>query len=687
MEPSRGSFSINHILGRVTVFFLVLVCSVFSTNGSFTPAYGANKKLTMSTCRSLAIKNSSAYESAEMAVDSKRAAMESAVKSLKLKKKKLTTFSWSPLLKFHFPERLNFAQESEFELKPLKLRSDVDVAQHKVQDVAFSINEEINLLYTEIVTLQENMKFHEKQVEQLESGVERNRAKLKVGEATKTDVERLEKKLKTLNQTMAADKRKLEADLKKLTKKIGLDVTTGYDFQPPFLEATIDRTSLPGLIQYTEDRDHSYYEACASEATAKLTLNTNYGFIRNKYGGDSNIIAGYVQQALNGQKVSSKAFKNSYKSFLDKIDSYWAGSFKIIFFRISREWTKGSLDGTRYIDDDPYVLYENVLDYISARNDQIAAKEAVDQSVEESFNNYISVRASYKNLRDAVNEKQKQLDEYAAKNKMGLMTLEEYTDEVDAFEELQNSMLDAMKLYTTTLYSFDRLTCGGVSKLFEGTDMDLQTAVVGESYVKKDSKDAQYFLKPIIQRELFELSIFVPEGFPVNITDFELWCDGIQIGEKTAVDGKIRHLALSRQSVNDVKIRLYDGDTFIDDCKIDANEESGVLHITTAMEVQKEETGEVGSYSTEFNDLTGFLSLTITPLETEEIGFFRLLLEDGTALLSKDPLEVEKKFTYLGLMASDLEKLTIEFYDKDKKLKYTGYFDTTNQTLKKQVQE
>ena len=35
---------------------------------------------------------------------------------------------------------------------------------------------------------------------------------------------------------------------------------------------------------------------------------------------------------------------------------------------------KGSLDGTRYIDDDPYVLYQNALDYISARKDEQAAK-------------------------------------------------------------------------------------------------------------------------------------------------------------------------------------------------------------------------------------------------------------------------------------------------------------------------
>ena len=40
-------------------------------------------------------------------------------------------------------------------------------------------------------------------------------------------------------------------------------------------------------------------------------------------------------------------------------------------------------------------------------------------------------------------------------------------------------MLDAMKLYTTTLNSFDRLTCGGISALLSGTDADMHTAVVG----------------------------------------------------------------------------------------------------------------------------------------------------------------------------------------------------------------
>ena len=53
------------------------------------------------------------------------------------------------------------------------------------------------------------------------------------------------------------------------------------------------------------------------------------------------------------------------------------------------------MDGTRYIEDDPNALETNVLDYVAARTEKGAAKEALEQSVTDTFNNYISVRRSY----------------------------------------------------------------------------------------------------------------------------------------------------------------------------------------------------------------------------------------------------------------------------------------------------
>jgi hypothetical protein len=263
------------------------------------------------------------------------------------------------------------------------------------------------------------------------------------------------------------------------------------------------------------------------------------------------------------------------------------------------------------------------------------------------------------------------------------MTLEEYEDEQEAYEELQNSMLDTMKLYTTTLYSFDKLTCGGISALLEGTDSDLKTAVVGESYVEKDTKEAKYYLTSIIQKELFELTLYIPDDFPVSLSHFELWCDDEMIGERTPVDGKLRHLALTKEGIKKVKIRLYDGANFVDDCVIDPAEESGTLNITTAMNINKEETGDLGTYDISVSELTGFATITVTPLASENISTYRIIMKDGTPLGTGAKIEVGKGLTHLGLVSAGLEDLLIELYDGNSELKYTAAFDTVNKKIKK----
>lgn len=674
---------------RVLARFIVL-SALLSVTGPHTmkECMAEGGVMTLQTARALALQNSSAYESAQMSVDSKEAQRDSALKAIALKQKNLSTFRWSPLLSFKFPETPDFSEASEFQFKPLQLASDIDVANHKVQDTAFAINEQVNNLYVEIVTMQETLDFNQKRLDTLKEGIAHNEARVKLGEATKADVDRQKKKADTLSNTIAANRRTLEADLKKFSKLVGVDVSTGYSFEKPYVEARIDRSLLPALIEYAEDRDETYYEACAAEITAKAELTTNYGLMNSKYGSDINMISSYVTAALNGQDVSSRAFKSSYKSFLEKVDSYWEGKKRIfLFIKIPREWLKGDMDGTRYVEDDPYTLYQNVLDYAGARKDEEAAKEDLDAQVEDAFNNYISVRAAYQKYLEDVEEAEKNMKQYAVKNRMGYMTLEEYEDEQEAYEELQNSLFESMKLYTTTLYSFDRLTCGGISALLTGTDLDMQTAVVGESYVTKDESKATYYFRSIAQRELFELGIHIPEDFPVSITDFELWCDNIQVGERTPKDKTLRHLTLTKDKITQVKIRLYDGDNFVDDCIVDPSLESGDLNITTSMDIKKEASGVIGSFATSISDVTGLLTLTLTPLESEEIGGYRILTDEGDALGDGKVLDIKKPFTHLGIVGGDLDRLTIEFYDKDNKLKFTGYLDVAKGKIRKKEQE
>lgn len=644
----------------------------------------APKTLTLKAARKMAILNSSAVESAEMAVESKKAAYESAVKSLKVKEQSLRQFRWSPLLKFKFPQSPNFAQASEFQYKPVQLSYDIKVAEHNLRDKSFEVSEKVNNLFVDIVALQTNIEFYEKRLDSAREGLKKNQAKLKLGQATQADVDKIEKNIESMTNKIATDKTTLSANLQKLSKMLGIDVTDGYNLEKPFVEANIDRTQLPAIIQYTEDRDEGYYEACIAETTARAELSTNSGLMKSAYGSDYYMISSYVQSALNGQSVNKKAFKSSYKSFLEKIDSYWQGKKRILFIKIPRIWFKGDLAGTRYIEDDPYTLYQNVLDYNAACTDKQSAKEDLDQQVIDTFNNYISVKKAYEQYIKDVDNAGKDLKKSGYLNRIGQLTFEEYQSELDSYEELQNSMLDAMKLYSTTLYSFDRLTCGGVNALLTGTDADLQTAAVGESYVEKEvAEGAYYTLRSIIQSQEFELSVRIPDDFEVSVSDYELWIDNIQVGSRTEVDKKLRHLMVTADGVDEVKIRLYDGDTFVDDCIIDPSEESGPLNITKGFVVKKEEDPEIGTFTIDSNEITGIVELKFE-VKDENIRKFKILTDEGKAVGGDDQIEIEKPLKYISVITQSMDELKVEFYGEDGSLIVRGRLDDANGVVRRE---
>ena len=676
-----------NIAKKAMCISMAFLCT-FTSFGIVMPikAQAANK-LTLKAARSLAIEASTEYESAEDKIIAKQSAYDSAVKSISVKQKDMSTFRWSPALKFKFPTEPNFAEASEFTYKPIALSYEINVAQHQMQDKIFAINEKVNTLYCEIVVLQETIAFNQRRLKAVGDGLAKNQAKLRLGQATQADVDKLEKQQESVNNKIAADQSKLDADLKKLQKMINLDVTTNYTFEKPYIEATIDRSVLDGLIQYTEDRDETYYEACVAETTARAELTTNADLTRNKYGGDYNIISDYVNTALNGGAVNKKAFKKSYKSFLEKIDSYWKGKKRILFIKIPKLWFKGDMAGTRYIDDDPNALETNVLDYVAATTEKNAAKETLDQSVIDAFNNYISVRNSYKQYIKDVDEAGKKLEKSELLNRTGMMSFEEYDSELQSYEELQNSMLDAMKLYTDTLYSFDRLTCGGISALLNGTDADMQTAVVGESYPEKNTADGAYYtLKSIIQSLEFELSVMIPDDFEVDITDYELWIDNIKVGEKTPTDKKLRHLALTKSGINEMKIRLYNDEEFVDDCIIDPTAESGPLKITTGYEIKKIEPDKIGTYAVSVNETTGLLEIKFT-MDIADIKKFKVLTDDGKVLGKNEPIEIDKSFVHLSEIQTSLPELKLEFYDDSDGLLYKARFDTANSQVLKDIEE
>lgn len=640
--------------------------------------------LTLDMAKKSSVANSPELEKLESEKNVKEVSLRQAVKSIQVKKKNMSTFRWTPLLSFKFPEKPDLSEAYEFEFKPIQIQAQIDTVQHKMTDQILEVYEKVSNLYVNLVILQDQIAFQEERLEVMNQALQKARAGLVTGQAKEADVETMERSVKALNDQIASGKRNLSADKKKLSEMMGVDVTTGYRFENPFVSVRIDRSSLNDLIQYTLDRDENYYEVSLDAATSLTSLRTNYQLMDGQYGSKMSYISDYVNQVIGGQKISQRAFKKQYEEFLKAIDAPWQGKVRILFIRIPKEWFKGQISGIRYVEDEPYALYEAALEYQDALLEKQNEERSLRRQVEESFNNLVSMRGAYDTLAQQVKEGEESLRAEAALNRLGELTYEEYSTSLSAYEDLQNEMYEALGAYSQALYSFDRLTCGGVTALLEGTGADLNAGSGGESYVDEEYADgAYYYMEPIIEQQEFRLGVSIPADFQVEVTHFELWCDQIQIGGRTEIGDTIRHLSLSADQVSEVKLRFYNGGQFVDDCVIDPAVYSGPLSLVKDYQIREQEGKQIGTYTVESHPETGMVSIALSPDLSEEIGYYRIRNQEGSCLLGDSLIPIGTEFRYLSLVREGVEELVIEFFGEDSQLRFTGYFEAGSQKLMK----
>lgn len=668
-------------LAKKTVIIFIAVAMLFGFFQPMHPVYAASKTISLSQSKKLALACSDSYQKIKNKITLKEVSYKQAVKSIQLKIKNKTTFRWSPLLSFKFPEKLNFEDESSMVYKPAQLQTEIKQLKHDLQDEVYAIYENTEQAFLKCYTYQEKVAFEEEQLEELEKTLSKNQGRLILGLATQSDVESIAKNLTAAEEKLAQDRKSYETAKEKLGDQIGLDVSTKYVFLNPYVTAEIPRTMLEDLILHTLDNDQSYYEAKMQTQLSLLQLTENYSLLKGQYGSDIGLISSYVQQVKNGQKIDSSAFKLSYDEFLKKIDKPWTGKWKILFIKIPKEWLKGQIDGVRYIEDEPYALYENALEYQDVLAEQESLKKELETQVKDSYESMVTARNSYLKLEEQCKESETQLKKEQLLNAMGELSLEEYTDSKDQYESQQIEKLEALELYSSLLYNMDRLTCGGITEYLKTTENTLEGAEGGSSYLvdEEDEEGAKYYIQSVVEDNMFEFGIYLPTDFETDISHYELWVDDYVVGGKQEADKTFRHLTLSLTGDERVFVRLYDGEEFVDDCEIDPSAYQGPLEITTYAVKKAEDAKQrvIGSYEVTKNENTGMMEITLNPNGVEDIHYYAIQSEEGNYLVSEEKkTAVADSFTYMSFAAGDLDTLKILCFDKEKGEKYTAYFDT-----------
>lgn len=667
-------------IAKKTIVIFMITAILFGIFQPAKPVYAAAKTISLAQSKKLALAGSDSYQNIKNKITLKEVSYKQAVKSIQLKIKNKTTFRWSPLLSFKFPEKLNFEDESSMVYKPAQIQTEIKQLKHDLQDEVYAVYENTEQAFLKCYTYQEKVAFEEEQLEELEKTLAKNQARLILGLATGSDVESIEKNLAAAEEKLAQDQKSFENAKEKLTDLIGLDVSTEYSFSNPYVTAEIPRTMLEDLILHTLDNDQSYYEAKMQTQLSLLQLTENYSLLKGQYGSDIGLIGSFVQQVKNGQKIDSSAFKLSYDEFLKKIDQPWNGNWRILFIKIPKEWLKGQIDGVRYIEDEPYTLYENALEYQDVLAEQETLKKELETQVKDSFESMVTARTSYLKLEEQCKESETKLKKEQLLNSMGELSFEEYTDSQNQYESQQIEKLEALELYSSLLYSMDRLTCGGITEYLKTTGSALEGTEGGSSYLvgEEEEDGAKYYIQSVVEDNMFEFGIYIPSDFETDISHYELWVDDYVVGGKQESAKTFRHLTLSLTGDERVFVRLYDGDEFVDDCEIDPSAYQGPLEVETYVVKKAEDARQrvIGSYEIRKNDTTGMMEITLNVDGVEDIHYYAIQNEDGNYLVSEEKkTSVADRFIYMSFAATDLESLKILCFDKEEGEKYTAYFD------------
>lgn len=644
----------------------------------------AAKSLSLSMAEKLAYANSTQYAQLKRRLALTEIQYVQSVKSIRMKEKNQKTFRWSPLLNFKFPEKPTLADEFEYQFKPLELQSGIDSIKHSLDQCIHAVNEKTALQFIEVYRLQTSIAYNEKRLEGYQKTLAKNKVRLAAGLATQTDIDTMEKKINTLTSTLAADQRSFESAKTKLSEWIGMDVNIGYTFESPFTSVELDRTVLKQLTAYTLEHDDEFYKTRLETSNGLLEMNTNYRLMLKHFGsGTMSIIDSYIDRARRGEKIDADAFKSAFNEMLERADQPWVGKKRILFIKIPKIWFKGAVDGQRYVEDEPYVLYENALEYQGLLADQKSAQKELESNVTSAYEVYVSTKNSFENLQEQSRAKETELSTSRVKNLMGELEYEDYLSVQEEYEEMQMDTLAAQAAYSEAIYSLDRITCGAVRKYMSGEDISLNTAEGGESYVVEDeSEGVYYYIHSLVSDNLFELGITVSDDYEIDITDYELWVDGTQVGERTAADKTLRHLALDLEQTTRVWIRLYNDQTFVDDCEIDPSEYSGLLTIRSYRLAEGEDT-LVGSYTGKADAMLGVYDLTFTMEPDETAASFNVRTADGAWLIGEEKQPVGSSFRYLSLTENSLADLVICFYDESGALLYEARLNTEDGTIHK----
>lgn len=665
------------VLSIVIITVTIFYCAI--------PTQAAvKKKLTLTQAQSLAAAENKSYQTIYNKIIMKKIRYESAVEAAGQKQSDKSTYRFSPLLEFQLPTQPTLAEEYEWQYKPIQLQSELNFLKHQLAVCEYEAKKQVSIAYIQAYVCQEKQALLEAELTKQQQELKRNQAQAASGSSTYKEVEKSQQIIETTNEDLAQQMRLLQAQLSKISEQMGLDVTQGYELEYPLSDMELSRDNLEKVIEHTLDQDESCYEAKLKESAAYLSLITVESLMQNKYGSKMDALQIHINQAKNGQEMNEAAFKADFDAFLQETDKAWEGEEEVLFVKVNKEWFQGETEGSRYFADDPYALYNAALEYRGALSEKKAVQAEVTQKVKDAYEALVTAKNAYEEA-----EKTKEaLEEEVIRNqelcRLGKLTYDEVYVKQQEYFEYSLQFLDSLSAYGQCLQEYDCQTYGGL-KLFMGKKNN-SVADIDRIVASQQMEGAYYTIDYRVEDRMFFFSVHIPENFSVGITAYELYVNGVKIGEKTEISKQLKHLSLDFAAVEKAEVYLYEGEELYSVCEINPYTSKAALEIQGDYQIKSNERNQrhakkLAAFSCHTDKEKKLTTLTISQVSGEDIAYYALAASKDSFLYSQEPISIENDYQYISLLANDLEDITIYFYNKDKELLYQGEFDVLERCI------
>ncbi|MCD7806598.1 MAG: TolC family protein [Lachnospiraceae bacterium] len=482
-------------------------------------------------------------------------------------------YLWSVLARVTLSQEESLSEYYSAVTLPVLLEAGMQVTQAQMNSREYELESEITGLYIQITTCQERISTQEELLKEKETSLTKKKALVKSGQADSSEAEALSEEAEALSESLEKDKSALEAAIEKLSEYMGEEIKEDALTVEINVEETDWDHALEELTGWAINNDEAYLSAWEVSLEVLLSLWTDYTVLNEEYAIPDSIFE-YIVSAGGGEAIDTDAFYEEYTLYWqertaalenlaltqtedpsDPEDTSGSGDASDPGETEAAEETaqteeEASIPQTE--EEDIYALYDAVLEYQNTVLELENQALAVTESVEEAYNDLLSLRDTYTELQEQLQELQSNQKLYRVRYRMGELSKEDYESLTEEQNTLQLDILDAESQYLQAYVSLNSVTNGGLSALLAG---ELEAAPSQEEDTIAQA-EVVLSIRAYPGEQKFSLNVTVEEEYADEIASFELWNGEVLVGSRTEVDETL--FAASLNSTEELEIRFYD---------------------------------------------------------------------------------------------------------------------------------